>query len=189
MRKFAFVLSLFLCACSLGGYSKNSTFYMMNSDNLAMVSQKKLTVGISKIKVPDLLNKPQMVVYNKDSQQIDILEFERWGEPFGYVLQNTITNDLQNYLPSSFVKSTEYSSENLDYTVKIKINNIKAYKEDKVIISAWWHIENANGRIMKRTQSKYETKVDGDEISDLVKAQNSAIHNLSKEIAIALSKL
>ncbi len=98
MKKLSLFLMLFLSACSLGGYSKNSTFYMMNSDNLSVVSQRKLNVGVAKIKVPDLLNKPQIVVYDKDSQKVEILEFERWGEPLPYVLKNTVTNDLQRYL-------------------------------------------------------------------------------------------
>lgn len=189
MKKYLAVLVLFLSACSLGGYSKNSTFYMMNSQNLSAVSTRKINVGIAKVKVPDLLNKPQIVVYDKDSQEIEIMEFERWGEPLPYVLQNTVTNDLQKYLPSSFVKSVEYASETLDYTVKIKINKIEAYKDDKVILSAWWHIENPKGQILARDQGIYETKVEGGDIADLVKAQNAAVHNLSRDIAETLQKI
>lgn len=189
MKKLSIFFALILGACSLGGYSKNSTFYMMNSENLSAVSTRKLTVGVSKVKVPDVLNKPQMVVYDKDSQEIEIMEFERWGEPLPYVLQNTVTNDLQQYLPASFVKSVEYSSEALDYTVRIKINKIEAYKNDKVILSAWWNIENPHGKVLKRDQGVYETKVNGEEIADLVKAQNRAVHDLSRDIAQNLQKI
>ena len=189
MKKFVVILSAFLCACSLGGYSKNSTFYMMNSEGLSMISPRKINVGVSKIKVPDLLDKPQMVVYDKDSSKIEILEFERWGESLPYVLQNTVTNDMQQYLPNSFVKSVEYSSENLDYTVKIKINKIEAYQNDKVLLSAWWHIENGGGKILARKQGNYEIAVEGEQIGDLVKAQNNAVHALSKDIVVTLSKI
>lgn len=189
MKKFVVILSAFLCACSLGGYSKNSTFYMMNSDNLSAVSSRKISVGVSKIKVPDLLNKSQIVVYEKGSAKVEILEFERWGESLPYVLQNTVTNDMQQYLPHAFVKSVEYSSENLDYTVKIKINKIEAYPNDKVLLSAWWHIENVKGKILTRKQGIYEIAVNGEEIKDLVKAQNLAVHALSKDISLALSKI
>lgn len=189
MRKFVVILSALLCACSLGGYSKNSTFYMMNSEGLSAVSPRKISVGVSRIRVPDLLNKPQIVVYDKDSSQIEILEFERWGENLPYVLQNTITNDMQQYLPNAFVKSVEYSSENLDYTVKIKINKIEAYQNDKVLLSAWWNIENDDGKILRRKQGNYEVAVTGAEIADLVKAQNLAVHALSKDISATLSKI
>lgn len=189
MKKLSLIFILLISGCSLGGYSKNSTFYMMNSKDLSAVSDKKINVGVSKINVPDLLNKPQIVVYDTDSQEIEILEFERWGEPLPYVLQNTITNDLQKYLPKSFVESVEYSSEVLDYTVKIKINNIKAYKKDKIILSAWWHIEDKKGDILHREQVSYEEKVKGNGIADLVKAQNLAVHKISQDISLILSKL
>lgn len=189
MKKLSIFFALILGACSLGGYSKNSTFYMMNSENLSPVSEHKINAGVSKVNVPDLLNKPQMVVFDKDSQTIEIKEFERWGEPLPYVLQNTITNDLQQYLPNAFVKSIEYASETLDYTVKVKINKIEAYEGDKVILSAWWHIEDSKGKVLKRDHGTYETKVNGDEIADLVKAQNRAVHELSRDIAVALSKI
>ena len=189
MKRISFVLCLLLGACSLGGYSKNSTFYMMNSEGLSPVSQRKMYVGIDKVRVPDLLNKPQIVIYDKDSHEVEIEEFERWGEPLPYVLQNTVTNDLQQYLPQSFVKSVEFASETLDYTVKLKINKIEAYEEDKVVLSAWWHVEDKKGKVLYRDQATYETKVDGDEIVDIVKAQNSAVHDLSRDIAEALSNL
>ena len=153
------------------------------------MSDKKINIGVDRIKVPDLLNRSQIVVYDNNSQQLEIEEFERWGEPLPYVLQNTITNDLQQYLPNSFVKSIEFASETLDYTLKIKVNKLEAYEKDKVILSVWWHIEDKKGNILKRNQAKYSAKVAGDEFSDLVKAQNQAVHNLSKDIAFALLKL
>lgn len=187
MKKLSIFFALLLGACSLGGYSKNSTFYMMNSEGLSAVSSRKINVGIDKVRVPDLLNRSQLVVYDKDNQEIQILEFERWGEPLPYVLQNTITNDLQQYLPNSFVKSVEFASETLDYTVKVKINKIEAYEDDKVVLSAWWHIEDKKGNILRREQVSYEAKTNGDGIADLVKAQNQVVHDLSKNIAVSLS--
>ena len=189
MKKLSIFFALLLGACSLGGYPKDSTFYMMNSKGLSSVSSRKINVGVSKVKVPDLLNRSQIVVYDKDSQEVYIMEFERWGEHLPYVLQNTVTNDLQRYLPQSFVKSVEYSSETLDYTVKIKVNKMAAYEQDKVVLAAWWHIEDTNGKILHRDQAEYEAKIEGEKVADIVKAQNQAVHYLSKDIALVLSKI
>lgn len=190
MKKFLFITLFFLGSCSfLGGYSPSSTFYMMNSQGLEAVSSKKISVGVAKVNVPDLLNKQQMVVYDKDSRKVNILEFERWGELLPDVLQNTVTNDLMAYLPDSYIKSVEYATDTLDYTVKIKINKLEAYKEDKVILSAWWQIENSKGKILARRQSTCEIAVKGEKMNDLVAAQNAAVNQLSLDIALQLDKL
>ncbi len=42
---------------------------------------------------------------------------------------------------------------------------------------------------MKRRQSTYETKVKDNTIAELVKAENAAVHLLSKDIALTLSKM
>ncbi len=77
----------------------------------------------------------------------------------------------------------------MDYTVDIKINQIEAYRADKVILSAWWHIENRSGKILHRDQAIYVAEGNGSDISDLVKAQHSAVNELSRDIAISLSKI
>ena len=56
-------------------------------------------------------------------------------------------------------------------------------------MSAWWHIEDSKGKVLKRDQGTYESTVDGNNISDLVKAQNRVVHDLSRDIASALSRI
>lgn len=118
-----------------------------------------------------------------------MLEFSRWGEALPAVLQNTVTNDLMIYLPKSYIKSARYDTETLPYNVKIEINKIEAYRGQKVKLSAWWTILNADNVVLKRRQSAYETAVNGETIAELVKAENAAVHQLSKDIAQTLSKM
>ena len=188
MKKFFIYGAAFLTAACCWR-SPDSSFYMMNSQGLEKVSDKQLSVAVQTVNVPDLLDRPQMVTYDAKSQKVNMLEFSRWGEALPAVLQNTVTNDLQRYLPQSFVKSVEYSSETLDYTVKIKVNKMAAYEQDKVVLAAWWHIEDTKGKILHRDQAEYEAKIEGEKVADIVKAQNQAVHYLSKDIALVLSKI
>ena len=169
--------------------SPYSSFYMMNSQGLEKISDKQLSVAVQTVNVPDLLDRPQMVTYDTKSQKVNMLEFSRWGEALPAVLQNTITNDLMAYLPKSYVKSARYDTETLPYNVKVEVNKIEAYRGDKVKLSVWWNIQNSNGNVLKRRQSAYETKVKDNTIAELVKAENAAVHQLSKDIAQTLSKM
>ncbi|MBR1373614.1 membrane integrity-associated transporter subunit PqiC [bacterium] len=187
MRKFICGLFLVLCACSFR--SPDPTFYMMNSNGLSAVSERKINVAVARVKVPDLLDRAQMVAYEKDSDEVQIQEFNRWGESFPDMMQATITNDLMAYLPNAFIKRTYFDSGNMSYSVNVEINNLKAYKGDKVILSAWWNISNSGGRVLKREQVSYEVPVQGNNIQDVVNAQSEAVHKMSRDIAEALVKL
>ena len=187
MKKLGIVFVLcVLTACSWR--SPNSFFYVMNSDNLAAISDKKISVSVTKVKVPDMLNKAQMVVNDKDSSQIQVLEFERWGEVYPDILQGTITNDLIAYLPNAYVKRTYFDDENTTYSVSVEVNKLEAYKGDKVILSAWWNIRDAKGNTTAKKQSVYEAPVHGSDIQNLVDAQAMAVHKLSQDIALSLAK-
>ena len=185
MKRVFFVLLFILTACSWR--SPNSTFYMMSSQGLSPLSEQKVSVAVAQVKVPDLLDRAQMVVYEKNGE-VKILEFNRWGEILPDVLQATVVNDLIAYLPNAFVKRTYFDNQNVTYNVNIEVNNIQAYQGDKVILSAWWNISNAKGNTLIRRQGQYEAKVKGKSIEDLVSAQSQAVHHLSKDIAEYLLK-
>ena len=186
MKKILFILVLMISACSWR--SPNSKFYMMDSAGLSELSAKKMNIAVARVKVPDLLNRAQIVVYDKNSEQVEILEFNRWGEVLPDVLQATIVDDLIAYLPNTYVKRTYFDSSNMDYNINVEINNIKAYKSDKVLMSVWWNVANSAGKVLKRGQKTYEVKAKGDSLADLITAQNEAVHLLSKDIAIDLTK-
>lgn len=187
MKKISTVLCcMLLMACSWR--SPNSSFYVMDSSDLQLLSDKKISVSVARVKVPDMLDRPQIIVSDKGSSQIKVLEFERWGETYPDMLQSTITNDLIAYLPNAYVKRTYFDGENTLYSVNVEINRLQAYKGDKVVLSAWWNIKDAKGNIIKREQGSYEAKVDGNEIRDMVAAQAEAVHKMSRDIASALAK-
>jgi uncharacterized lipoprotein YmbA len=187
LKKYLILTFVLLNACSWR--SPNADFYTLNSRDLTPLSAKTLNVAVTKVVTPDILNRQQMVTYEENGNRINILEFNRWGENLPYVLQNAVTNDLIAYLPNSFVKRAEYGSDKMKYNVRIEINEIMAYQGKKVVLSAWWTVENADGEALMRKQVKFEAPALGESIGDLVAAQNKAVNMLSKDIAENLLKL
>ena len=186
MRKLFMILSIIsTVACSW--HSPDSTFYVMDSEGLRVVSDKNINVAVARVKVPDMLNKAQMVISSEDSTQVKVMEYERWGESYPEVIQDTVTNDLIAYLPNAYVKRTYFDNGNAQYNVNIEVNKLQAYRGDKVILSAWWNITDVKGNILQKAQGSYEAKVEGDDIQDLVNAQALAVHQMSEEIALSLA--
>lgn len=193
MKKIVFCVLMFLTtACSWR--SPQSKFYMMDSAGLQPLSERNMKVAVTRVRVPDILDKAQIVVSRKQNsndqvRELEIMEFHRWAEVFPEVLQNTVTNDLIAYLPKSYVERSYFDSKTARYNVNIEVNNIQAYENDKVIIEAWWSIKNVAGNVVKQGQGRYEVPVKGKGIAALVSAESEAVHQMSKEIAEALIKL
>lgn len=188
MKKFVlFSLLILLNACSFR--SPQSQFYVMNNGNPQIVSEKSLSIIVTPVKVPDMLNKSQLVVYDKDSSEVQIMEFHRWAEVLPDVLQSAVTNDLMSYLPNAYVKRAYFDSTDGQYSVNIEINRIEAYIDDKATLSAWWNISDAKGKIIKRKQGVYAANVTGKTVGDLVNAEADAVHQMSREIAETLANL
>lgn len=186
MRKLFMILSIIsTVACSW--HSPDSTFYVMDSEGLRVVSDKNINVAVARVKVPDMLNKAQMVISSEDSTQVKVMEYERWGESYPEVIQDTVTNDLIAYLPNAYVKRTYFDNGNAQYNVNVEVNKLQAYRGDKVILSAWWNITDVKGNILQKVQGSYEAKVKGGDIQDLVNAQALAVHQMSEEIALSLA--
>ena len=182
----ALIAIMLLAACSWR--SPTSEFYTMDCGNLQAVSDKKISVSVAKVKVPSMLDRAQMVISDKDSNQVQVLEFHRWVEVYPDVLQGAVTNDLIAYLPNAYVKRTYFDGDNTTYSVNIEVNQLRAYQGDKAVLSVWWNIKDAKGNVVKREQNSYEAKADGDKIKDLVAAQAEAVHKMSRDIADALIK-
>ncbi len=188
MKKIALICAIIILnACSFR--SPQSQFYVMNSTGLDSLSEKKMSVAVARVKVPDMLDKSQMVVYDKDSSEVQILEFHRWAEVLPDMIQATVTNDLIAYLPNAYVQRTYFDSDTVQYSVNIEINRIEAYKGGDVILSAWWYISNSKGRVVKREQRTYTAPTQNSSMSALVDAQAAAIHWMTRDISENLLKM
>ena len=186
MKKILLVMLL------LGGCcwrSPNAEFYMMKQLQDEPVSSRKMVVHVSDIKSPDLFNRKQMVSYDKKNNQVHIMEFNRWAEVFPEVMQNAVVNDLAVLLPAAYVGRSNFDSRKADYNVNIEINQMQAYKDEGAKLSVWWNIANSKGNVLLQKQKEYEAKTTGSSIQDLVRAQNDAVNQLSKDIALHLIKL
>lgn len=182
MKKYIlFCVSLLLISCSFR--SPQSQFYVMSSDNLSSLSSKKMSVSVRRVKVPDMLDKSQMVIYDKDTSEVKILEFHRWAEVLPDIIQTTVTNDLMAFLPNSYIKTAYYDSDLASYNVGIEINRIEAHKGGKVILSAWWDISDKQGKPLKREQRTYTAQAKGESIEELVAAQSDVVHQMSRDIS------
>lgn len=186
MKKYLFFsLLMLISACA---FTQNSRFYQLQAaQESKAVSSKKMSVGIEEVVVPRYLDRPQIVLTEKDSNELKVSEFDRWAEPLSSSITRVLADDIALYLPQSFVKPQFFTSEYFTYSVKVEINRFDAVMDEKVIFDAWWSIYKGQ-RLIARGRTK-ENALIFKGFDGIVTEQNILLDKMAKQIALKLSKL
>ncbi len=191
MKKISLLVILFLLGGCFGGYTPQSTFYNLmipGKEEVKPVSMKSLNVGVDTVLMPDYLDRPQMVVFEKQNPQMKVSETERWGEDLDDMTQRAIAADLSLYLPNSMVKSKVLLSEEFNWLVEVQIVRMDFIWGQKAVLQAWWSIVNNNGKTVKQQKFSRELPV-GESFAEFVEAESTLLEMMSQDIAVALGKL
>lgn len=184
-------LFLLLAGCIETGTSPQSKFYSiqpLSQVEKPLTSYKGFSVGIEEVKVPVFMDKPQIVIAEKDSVELNVSELNRWSEPLSVMLQRTIADDISSYLPQILVKPKNYGREVFNYTVFVEINKFSGVFGENVILEAWWNILDKNGQMLAQEQT-YLTAPLGKGYDSLVEEQGRLVGELSKQIAEKIIRL
>ena len=180
------LFSLFLTGC-FSGRSPNPSFYLLEQQSGKEISSKKISVLVEPIKLPALVDKPQIVLKEENSPEVTVSEFNRWGEPLSNMIRQTLIADLNTYLPNAFIKPDNYdTSGRFDYTLLIEVDRFIGEKKSFAAFDVWWTLRNANGKIIKREKSNFYSSME-ESYSSYVEAQGYNIDELTQKIAHKLS--
>ncbi len=179
--------SLFLSGC-FTGRSPDSTFYILESETNKELSDKKISVLVEPVKLPVLVDKPQIILQEEKSPEIIISEFNRWSEPLSNMIRQTLIADLNILFPKAFIKPDNYdTSGNFDYTLLIEVDKFIGIKNDFAYFDVWWTIKDSKGKMVKREKSNFSSSMEKDYTS-YVEAQSYNIDELAQKIAQILNK-
>ena len=172
---------------SLGDVVILHTFYLLEQQSGKEISSKKISVLVEPIKLPALVDKPQIVLKEENSPEVTVSEFNRWGEPLSNMIRQTLIADLNTYLPNAFIKPDNYdTSGRFDYTLLIEVDRFIGEKKSFAAFDVWWTLRNANGKIIKREKSNFYSSME-ESYSSYVEAQGYNIDELAQKIAHKLS--
>lgn len=196
MKKIWCCIVLLLLSGCLFPSNKESNFYYLKpltADKVETIQlSKPIRIGIQRVEIPPYLDRPQMV--SVQGIQLNVSEWNRWGENLSTLLQRTIAEDVALFLPKAFVKPQLSSQEDFKYTILVEINKLNEYvNSDKnvVILDAYWTVYNTDGTAIshKRTQLERVILDDDDKNAVIVDTISSLIGDLSKGIALEIKKI
>lgn len=189
MRQVAILLmALGLAACA-GGSPKTSyyTLSVAESAKPAANTAHIKSVGLSRVQIPDLLKRSQMVL-RKDSYQVDVSETYQWGGDLRDELTNALVRQLQVRLPATRIQTAPWELEQTpQYEFSLQVSQFDGAPKDKAYLKGRWQLlRGQSDQLVEAGTVDLVRKVEGDTVNAVVQAQSALLGQL---VDVWVSKL
>jgi uncharacterized lipoprotein YmbA len=174
-----------LAGCSR---SPRANFYILEPTAKADVVVPALnapTVAIAPITLPELVDRPQLVV-RVDGSRVDILEMHRWAEPLKSGILRLLAENLSRLLGTAQVSTySQNAASEADYRVFVDIQRFES-TADSVTVDARWTIRRSTQESPKTGRSQIHEPRGVEGYEALVSAYSRALAAVSSDIARAI---
>ncbi len=186
------LLTLFISGC-VGG-SKPAQFYMLNADYgvtstfRVPLSANAPVIGLGPIRIPEYLNRPQMIVGITDNQY-QLSEDHRWAERLDQNISLALFKALPRQLGTDRIVRFPWPQRQVvDYQVGIDILefNVEANGQSRLI--AQWFVKRKDKPTIDK-RSEYRVPASTTDYEVMVKAQSQCLTKLGQEISGTLRQL
>ena len=136
--------------------------------------------------IPKYLDRPQIVRHG-GAYQLDVAEFDRWGEPFGDMVTRILVGDLAQRLPKAQVfKADSPTATPAAATLQIDFSRFDPDPDGTIVLVARWTLTAANG--VTEDSNRLTVKPASDSVADLVAAMSQALGLLADKIAATFAR-
>jgi hypothetical protein len=196
LRFSAFILCIFLLILTGCASTKPSKFFVLSSLSTSDKAQQVassgngVSIGVGPLKLPDHLNRPQIVTRTSQNE-LKITQFNRWAGSLREDFSLVLAENLSILLSTDRVVVIPWRrSIQIDYQVAVDVVRFDGALGENVLLKANWTIFGEGGKkaiLMRASNIKEET--DGRGYDEYVAAQSRALAELSQEIAYAIKSI
>jgi uncharacterized protein len=172
----------------LGACASSPPAHYVTLDDGHPSAAKLLTapsVAVICANVPDLIDRPQLVV-RTNGNQLAISEQYRWAEPLRREIPRVIANDLGELLDSNQVAALPAGAEgfNVDFKLVLDVQRLDAVAGQGADVDVLWRLEHRSGT-SAIGRSSFRQPLDGAaaDYRVLIVAQRRALRRVAAEIA------
>ncbi|HZE60634.1 MAG TPA: PqiC family protein [Burkholderiales bacterium] len=178
IRKVIVVLAMSLGACSS---PLKERFYTLDAAEPPAAAAGAPSVAVSSVSVPDLVDRPQIVV-RMGPNQVGIGEQARWAEPLRSAIARVVAANLATALGG---RVAPQRTGDADYRITIDVQRFESTPGDGVLIDTAWNVAPKSGE-RRAGRSVAREKVRGADYEALAAAHSAALAAISREIAAAI---
>ena len=187
MSKPVLLAALLAVAALAGcGTSPKANFYTLGPDAAPAQAQTSYSVAIGAVTVPDILDRPQIVI-RAGANQVMINDFERWAGSLKYEIARAIADNLTQMLGGAIVYAYPQGlNVAADYKVQVDVQRFDSALGDAATVEVLWQVRPAKGEPKNGRSAVRESTGDAKSYDALVAAHNRAIAAVSRDIANAI---
>lgn len=179
------VLLVLISACSIGGKSSPSHFYVLDSKAESVTNENlnNLLMGVGPITIPGYIDRPQIVT-KTESAELQLAEFNRWAEPMEGMFTRALTANIRSLTGSHRIHSYPWSS-NLEFTYRINAKVIKFENNangDALLVVHWQLTHDREKSNLKTMHSEFNASASNTSYSARVAALNDTLAQFAQEI-------
>ncbi len=186
----ALFLPSVLVACSS---HQPSSFYQLKAIETSNIRQtlspnQEITILLTKIKFPEYLDRPQMVIRDNDIK-LQLSEYHRWAEPLKNEFSRVLIENLNKQLvPGNAVQYADLNGVEPSLSLSVEVLQLDVNTDNQAILIVKWAywLENSTKNINRLT-SKYKVAFSNTGYQAKVKAQSQAIALFSTELVNTLN--
>jgi uncharacterized protein len=148
-----------------------------------------LVIGIGPVRLPELLDRPQIVV-RTGSNRLQLAEGRRWAESLSENITRVLRENLAARLATERIVYYPWSrAAAVDYQVVIEILRFEGEGYNEAHLEAIWSIQGRNGKILlPQRRVAYQAASAQPDFEGLVQALSETLSRLCREIADQLSQ-
>ncbi len=176
-----------LLASTLGACASSppaSYFTLDDGEMPAARSPQGVGVAIVQVDLPELIDRPQLVVRSA-GHQVQFSEQHRWAEPLRGQIRRVMARDLGDALESGRIATDGARGAPADVKVTLDIQRFEVVA-GRVDLIASWHVQAPDGSAFRGRSSLSEeiaAGVQANDYSSMVAAHRRALRRLADSLA------
>ncbi|MBT3827012.1 MAG: membrane integrity-associated transporter subunit PqiC [Nitrosomonadales bacterium] len=193
---FAKYIALMFVTFLIFGCAKNSKpieYYMLDasvgiSSNKSLELDKGPLIGLGPIRLPEYLDRPQMVVAVSENKY-KLIESHRWAEKLDQNISLALFRALPGQLGTDrMIRYPWPQRPGVDYQIKIDILELNIDPTGQSRLVAQWSIKSKDKTLLNK-RSSFIAKASTTDVDKMVQAQSECLTKLGQEIVSNLKPL
>ncbi len=180
-----------LTGCLGPGTTRPTRLFVLNATAappVAAAETSDLRLGVGRISLPELLNRPQIVM-RTGANEVLVANFSQWAEPLERSIPSVLSENLARLIGTDQVSVYPWPTPMaIDLKVEIAVIRFEGNSDGVVSLVARWRLVRASGSEARPLQtSSYAESAASGSTEALVAAMSRALASLSRDIASAIA--